>query len=269
MGDIGPIRLGVFVLLTLACHGPLSPFLPATFEPILLLYGQLYPPLLVALIGALVSVAAEYPDYYLYRALLRSDTADRLMQGAAPRAVAAVFARRPFLAIWVCAWSPLPDWAARVLAAHARYPVRRYLLAFLAGRIPKFWLLAAVGRYWLPSGPVMWAVLAGSVACTVCGLRRKGAAMRSMPAPLGEQQPQPGTELPPRRRRGEGQPCVPAVLVAPPCLPPALVLRLTPSSPGRALSRNCLLGIVSRLPHGILRVLRHRSLEEAPCLTRK
>ena len=176
MGDFGPIRLAVLVLLSLGCHGPLSPFLPATFEPILLLYGQLFPPLLVALIAALASVAAEYPDYYLYRALLRGDTADRIMQSAAARAIAVVFARRPFLAIWICAWSPLPDWAARILAAHARYSVRRYLLAFLAGRIPKFWLLAAVGRYWLPSGPVMWAVVAGSVVFTVFGLRRKGAS---------------------------------------------------------------------------------------------
>lgn len=204
MGDIGLVPLGVFVLLTLACHGPLSPFLPAAFEPILLLYGKLYQPLLVALIGALVSVAAEYPDYYLYRVLLHSQTADRLMRGAAPRAVAAVFGRQPFLAIWLCACSPLPDWAARVLAAHSNYPVRRYLLAFLAGRIPKFWLLAAVGRYWLPTGTVMWAVVAGSVAFTAIGLWRTGAGRRSMPTPLGEQQPQQGTEVPPGGWSGRG-----------------------------------------------------------------
>ena len=37
----------MFLLLVLICHGPLSPFLPATFEPILLRYGQLHPPLLI------------------------------------------------------------------------------------------------------------------------------------------------------------------------------------------------------------------------------
>jgi hypothetical protein len=31
----GATTLVVFVLLTLGCHGPLSPFLPATYEPIL------------------------------------------------------------------------------------------------------------------------------------------------------------------------------------------------------------------------------------------
>ncbi|MEO6056674.1 MAG: hypothetical protein ABIQ49_07535, partial [Gemmatimonadales bacterium] len=65
----GATTLVVFVLLTLGCHGPLSPFLPATYEPILLLYGQLYPPLLIALLGALTSAAAEYLNYHLYRAL--------------------------------------------------------------------------------------------------------------------------------------------------------------------------------------------------------
>ena len=166
--------LVVFGLLTLVCHGPLSPFLPATFEPILLLYGQLYPPLLIALVGAVASAAAEYFNYHLYRALLGCDSFDRVMRSRTARMVSDVFARQPFLAIWICAWSPLPDWAARILASHARYSVPRYLLAFVAGRIPKFWLLATVGLYWMPSGRVLWGVVGASVALTLLGLRRRG-----------------------------------------------------------------------------------------------
>lgn len=165
--------LVVFVLLTLVCHGPLSPFLPATFEPILLLYGQLYPPLLIALVGAVASAAAEYLNYHLYRALLGCDSVDRVMRSRTARMVSDVFARQPFLAIWVCAWSPLPDWAARILASHARYSVPRYLLAFVAGRIPKFWLLATVGLYWMPSGRVVWGVVGVSVALTLLGVWRR------------------------------------------------------------------------------------------------
>ena len=168
-----PATLVGFVLLSLACHGPISPFLPAAYEPILLFYGKLYPPLAVALVGAVASTAAEYLNYYLYRALLDCRSLDRLMRGNGARPVTALFARHPFLAIWVCAWSPLPDWAARILAAHSRYPVHRYLAAFVAGRIPKFWLLAAVGSYWMPSGWTVIAIAAGSVLVTLVGIARR------------------------------------------------------------------------------------------------
>ncbi|HEV8454003.1 MAG TPA: VTT domain-containing protein [Gemmatimonadales bacterium] len=178
--------LVVFVLLSLACHGPLSPFLPAAFEPVLLFYGKLYSPLAVALLGAVAATAAEYLNYYLYRALLDCRSLDRLMRSNGARPVTALFARQPFLAIWVCAWSPLPDWAARILASHSRYPVHRYLAAFVAGRIPKFWFLAAVGSYWMPSGWTVIAIAAGSVLVTLVGtLRRRtrrvtGAAIASV-----------------------------------------------------------------------------------------
>lgn len=187
--------LVAFVLLTLVCHGPLSPFLPATFEPILLLYGQLYPPLLIALVAAVASAAAEYLNYHLYRGLLRCDSFDRVMRSRTARLVGNVFARQPFLAIWICAWSPLPDWAARILASHARYSVPRYLLAFVVGRIPKFWLLATVGLYWMPSGRVLWGVVGVSVALTLLGLRRLGpsrhpeAASGILPRPVTDSVP--------------------------------------------------------------------------------
>ena len=41
-------KLGSFVLTTLWVHGPWSPLLPAAYEPVLLLFGKLYPPLLIA-----------------------------------------------------------------------------------------------------------------------------------------------------------------------------------------------------------------------------
>jgi uncharacterized membrane protein YdjX (TVP38/TMEM64 family) len=133
--------LVVFVLLTLVCHGPLSPFLPATFEPILLLYGQLYPPLLIALVGAVASAPAEYLNYHLYRALLGCDSIDRVMRSRAARMVRDVFARQPFLAIDLCLVA-LPDWAARILAMPA---LRAALPAGVRGRIP----CSGCSRWWV------------------------------------------------------------------------------------------------------------------------
>ena len=176
----------VFIRLTLWCHGPLSPFLPAAYEPLLLFYGQLHPPFVVALVGAVASAAAEYLNYHMYRAVLgNASVGRRLTSNAGCQAVSALFARCPFLAVWICAWSPLPDWAARVLASHARYSICRYLGAVLAGRIPKFWFLAAVGMHWAPSMATIAAIVAGSVVLTLVGLffRRPGGRSSSGAAP--------------------------------------------------------------------------------------
>jgi hypothetical protein len=73
--------------------------------------------------------------------------------------------------------------------------VPRYLLAFVVGRIPKFWLLATVGLYWMPSGRVLWGVVGASVALTLLGLRRRGpsrhpeAASVILPRPVTDSVP--------------------------------------------------------------------------------
>jgi len=56
----GTTTLVVFGLLTLWCHGPLSPLLPAAYESVLLGYGRLHSPLMLALFGALASTGIEY-----------------------------------------------------------------------------------------------------------------------------------------------------------------------------------------------------------------
>jgi uncharacterized membrane protein YdjX (TVP38/TMEM64 family) len=164
--------LFIFVLLSLGCHGPLSPFLPATFEPILLLYGQHHAPIIVAFVAALTSIGAEYINYYIYRRVLSCESLGRLMRSDSARPLTVLFARHPFLAVWVTAWSPLPDWAARVLACHSRYSVRRYLSALLLGRLPKFWLIAQAGFYWMPDKWTVASIVAASTMVTIVGARR-------------------------------------------------------------------------------------------------
>lgn len=179
----GTTTLVVFVLLTLWCHGPLSPLLPAAYEPVLLGYGRLFPPLALAITGAVVSTAIEYLNYYLYQRLLRVECLDRILRSPATRQLTQPFFRRPFLTVWLCVFTPLPDWAARVLASHSGYSVRRYLSAVLLARLPRFWLLAALGFHLhLGTGAVL-SIAAASVVVTLIGLsRRQRAAASPKPA---------------------------------------------------------------------------------------
>jgi uncharacterized membrane protein YdjX (TVP38/TMEM64 family) len=182
--------LPVFVLLTLWCHGPLSPLLPAAYEPVLLAYGQVLPPLLITAVGAVCSTAVEYLNYHLYRKLLRRDAVDRVLRSKSACRVVQPFFRYPFLTVWFCVLSPLPDWAARILASHSGYPVRRYLVAVLLARLPRFWLLTALGFHLRLSVSTLLAIGLASAVLTLAGIRyrRSVPSARPMPCP---QRPEP------------------------------------------------------------------------------
>ena len=169
----GATSLVVFVLLTLWCHGPLSPLLPAAYEPVLLGYGRVFPPLLLAITGATASTAIEYLNYHLYQKLLKVECLDRVLVSPATRRLTGPFFRRPFLTVWVCVLSPLPDWAARILASHSGYSIRSYLAAVLLARVPRFWLLAALGFHLELGAGVVLSIVAASAVLALVGLWRR------------------------------------------------------------------------------------------------
>jgi membrane protein YqaA with SNARE-associated domain len=169
----GTTSLVVFVLLTVWCHGPLSPLLPAAYEPVLLGYGRLFPPLLLAITGAVASTAIEYVNYHLYQKLLKVECVDRILVSPPTRRLMGPFFRRPFLTVWLCVLTPLPDWAARILASHSGYSVRSYLTAVLLARLPRFWLLAALGFHLKLGSGVVLSVVAASAVLALIGLWRR------------------------------------------------------------------------------------------------
>ena len=169
----GTTTLVVFVLLTVWCHGPLSPLLQAAYEPVLLGYGRLFPPLLLAITGAVASTAIEYLNYHLYQKLLKVECVDRILVSPPTRRLMGPFFRRPFLTVWVCVLTPLPDWAARILAAHSGYSVRSYLTAVLLARLPRFWFLAALGFHLELGAGVVLSIVAASAVVTFIGLWRR------------------------------------------------------------------------------------------------
>ncbi len=175
--------LTTFVLITVWVHGPISPFLPAAYEPTLMLFGRLYPPLLIGVLGTLANLYVEFLDYHLF--LKMADFAPYRRLQAHPLFARAVrlFAKRPFLTIWLFAWSPLPDWMVRVLAPAARYPVSRYLVALGLGRLPKFWLLAALGAHFHVPTPVLLTVAFGSALLTALAAAWKALAVRMRRVP--------------------------------------------------------------------------------------
>lgn len=136
-----------FVVVTIWVNGPLAPFLPATYEPILMAFGQIYPPLVVASLGIAGTLSIEFINYYLYGKLVHLEATRRLRENVIVRKTVKLFERAPFFTVWLCSWSLLPYWAIRVVAPLAGYPIGKYLLATFLGRFPRLWFFAALGRY--------------------------------------------------------------------------------------------------------------------------
>jgi uncharacterized membrane protein YdjX (TVP38/TMEM64 family) len=152
------------VLATLWMRGPASAFIPAGLEPVLMLYGRLYPAWLVTLVAAAASAYAEILSLHLVRGVMATRLFGRLRATVQGSRMMRLFERRPALAIAIAAASPIPDWITRTLAAVARYPARRYVLADTIGRLPKLWIPAALGTVIaIPDGWLVGAAI-GSIA---------------------------------------------------------------------------------------------------------
>jgi uncharacterized membrane protein YdjX (TVP38/TMEM64 family) len=133
------------VLATLWMRGPASAFIPVGLEPVLMLYGRLYPAWEVTLVAAGASACAELISLHLVRGVMAMRLLERARNSVQGSRMMGLFNRRPAAAIALAAVSPIPDWITRTLAAVARYPAWRYVLADTLGRLPKLWIPAALG----------------------------------------------------------------------------------------------------------------------------
>ena len=154
-------------IFTIWINGPFSALFPATFEPVLMLFGRLYPPLLVAVVATAGNLYVEFLNWHLYRKALEHEKAEAVRESRVVRFLVRLFDRAPFLTVWICAWSLLPYWAVRIVAPLSDFPLSRYMWATFLGRLPKLWFFAALGT-WI-SVPIRW-LAAATAAGVVIGL---------------------------------------------------------------------------------------------------
>lgn len=137
-----------YALATMWATGPLSPLMPGGYEAMTMAVGSVHPAWLVAAVGTAANLYVEFLNYHIYGAAVRHDRAQAIRENRVARWLRTVFDRRPFFAVWLCSWSPIPYWIVSVLAPLAGYPVGRFLFATLLGRFPRFLLIAALGAWW-------------------------------------------------------------------------------------------------------------------------
>jgi len=159
--------LAAFMLITIWLNGPLAPFFPASYEPILMLYGRVYVPLLIGSLGIVGTIYVEFLNYHLYRRLLDTKALAPLSQSKIVKRIVGWYSVAPFFTVWICSWSPLPYWSVRFLSPLAGYKVERHLFATFLGRFPRLWFFAALGMWWDVSTEVLLMVTFGSIALAV------------------------------------------------------------------------------------------------------
>lgn len=157
--------LTILTLATIWMRGPASALMPVGLEPVLMLFGRLHSPLLVAVVAAVASAYAEVLSLHMARGVLELRRLDQIRGSIQGSRMMRLFNRSPFFAVWFSALSPIPDWITRTLAAAARYPAGRYVLADTIGRFPKLWAAAALGN-WLSVSTHTLGVLVGASFAT-------------------------------------------------------------------------------------------------------
>src|SRR5690348_3642687 len=166
------MKLLAFFLLAVVVHGPLSPLLPTAFETTLLYYVRFLPVPLLALVGTLGASLSEALNYRLVDWAVELPKLAALKQGRWVRWSIEAFLRAPFWTTAVVIFSPIPDFAVRILAPLGKYPLPKFLAAVALGRFPR--LLLIVGFGVLVPIPA-WLLLGAGLVLVVVGLGRRHA----------------------------------------------------------------------------------------------
>jgi hypothetical protein len=138
----GSVTYVWLVVLSLPANSPLSPILPTFFEPIIIEAAKWKPAWAVTLVATAGYMYMEYINWHVYAWALNLERLEGLRTNRWVRWGIESFARSPFWMVVIFAFTPLPFWAARALAILHAYPLWRFMVATLLGRVPR-WLLYA------------------------------------------------------------------------------------------------------------------------------
>ena len=141
---LAPDFAGVF-LLGAYCI-PANSVIPFPHEPAVLFFARFYDPLWIAIAATIGSIIASFSDYAMVSAAMKhralaGTRSSKLFQWAMRW-----MKRYPFAIIVLFSFTPLPISIIRILAPASEYPVRRYVVAQIVGRLPRFYILAWIGH---------------------------------------------------------------------------------------------------------------------------
>ncbi len=176
--------LVLFALYSIPSHMLISPF---PHEPVLLYFAKFHSPFAIAIAGTVGCCIAGWLDYrmltpVLHHHKIRSRYRDaRLYQKAVDW-----FRKWPFGALVIAGYSPLPFYPFKFLSITIRYPLRKYQMALIVGRAPRYFTLAWLGYVLQPPN---WVLVALVIALFLVSQWKKGLLLFKRSKMKARQQP--------------------------------------------------------------------------------
>lgn len=142
-------------------------------EPALFAAAKDAAPVAVAIAGTLGCVVAILLDYaligwFVNHRLIKTEIDDSRGFRIAQR----FFGKAPLLLIVLSALLPVPFFPVKILGIISDYPLRRFILGIVVGRLPRFYLLALAGQKVQASGSALASAGATLALIGIWGLWR-------------------------------------------------------------------------------------------------
>jgi len=179
----GSVTLVWLAVLSLPSNSPLSPILPTMFEPVIIEAAKWEPVWAVTAVATAGYMYTEYINWHVYSWVLGWERLARFRSVPSVRWCIALFSHSPFWMVVICAVTPLPFWPARVLAIQYRYPLWRFMLATLVGRIPGFFVYAWLGDLVAVPTWILVAVIVVPAAAVIVTRLVRGVPLLAETAP--------------------------------------------------------------------------------------
>jgi len=130
-----------FSYMTIACT-----FLPLPTPEIAMDYGQMFDPILTAILGAIGFCISALIDYSLVAFVFRYEKISRIKTTRTYRYIERFFNKYAFVTLVIAAFTPIPVDPVKLVACASRYNRIKYVLACFAGRAPRYYLLGKLQR---------------------------------------------------------------------------------------------------------------------------
>jgi MoaA/NifB/PqqE/SkfB family radical SAM enzyme/membrane protein YqaA with SNARE-associated domain len=139
-------------------------------EPVLVWYGKTINLWGLSAFATGGTLAAAYLDYRIFASVLNLPYSASYKSTFMFQKAHRWFYKVPFLSLVVAGFSPVPFYPFKFMVYSTKYPLRRYLLAIIVGRFPRYFILGAVGySFQVPT----WIIITSAVGMPVLVYYRK------------------------------------------------------------------------------------------------